>query len=273
MKQKFVWAIGVVVAISGRSYSASALSEYDAEVVLTHSGAETVLTVRSVRAIPRVLIRLAEEYGWMATFEEVTVAYPGDMIDMTSPTYHPTGPDDRALDPRTAPLSIRFRTPQQGNSMQDDEVAALNVLLKAHLAANLPGQYRVLPSRDGIPQVVPSAARNSAGSLMPVVPLMDEHVTLPNDPNRTVLKTVQAILEQVGTKAKVKIGLTGLTDNRLNALFPNQMDDRPAREILDLIISTLHMKCWTVLYNPSSKTHLLVFPLTNLHSLALASPR
>lgn len=244
------------------------LAEYQAEAKMTTDMAQTTLILRAVRPVPRGLLRLTEEYGWRLTFEEAPLSYSGDVVDMTSPSYHSKGPDDRALDPRSSVLTVHFPNPADPTSLRDEQNTVVD-LLKAYADADLLGKYRLVVSSDNFLHVIPVEVRDSKAVLVPVTPLMDQRVSLPEDNQRTVVQAIQAVLTNISSTVGSKILLGGITDNRLNVPFPQKIDNMPAREVLDAIFIPLNIKCWTVLYDPGAKLHVLMIPLPALEKVVL----
>ncbi len=151
-----------------------------------------------------------------------------------------------------------------------EEQNAIDQLLKAYADADLPGRYKSFLSADSFLHVVPVGVRDSNGTMIPVASLMDQRVSLPEESQRTALQAIQAVLTSISATAGANIVFGGTTDNRLNASFPSRIDSKPAREILDSILLPMNIRCWTLLFDPGAKLHVLVIPLLTLETLSSA---
>jgi hypothetical protein len=109
-------------------------------------------------------------------------------------------------------------------------------------------------SSGAISNIVPIAAKNREGHLQPVAPLMDAPVRLPAQPNRTIDKVLQILLNQLTAASGKRVGLWGpLGRNYLQTMFPEEFDGT-ARELLEQTFAKVGGHAlWLLQCNPRSE--------------------
>jgi hypothetical protein len=191
------------------------------------------------------------KFGIPLSLEEVPLTYGGDLVDVTSPQYHPKGPEDRAYNPRGGPLDVVFEM-----SPTDDRPAdagrVLKALLDAYAANRYPGTYR-LTSVHGVFHVLPESVRDKDGQPRQLLPLMETSLTVPASATRTTAGLIGLILRdlalETGTRVVLGRAIPGSLDE---SLAPNGFVNTPARDILEAALegSGGH-RLWLLLWDPT----------------------
>jgi|SRR5215471_6089198 len=160
---------------------------------------------------PRPLAKAAElferRYGIPVSYEDVTYAYDGDVVDQTNPDYRKTHPTAKALIPRGGAVAIRgqasavVRTPSEASPV-------LQTALDDHAKAHNPGEFVLLQNSEGL-VIVPSNSRDANGVLAPDHSPLETRISFPLL-QRTALETLDLICSVV-TGASGKRVLVGTT--------------------------------------------------------------
>lgn len=224
------------------------------EVLFTYADGRMTVSSSVPRPAWLIIMGLRERYAWKVNYEDPPIVYKGDYVDVTVPTYHPKGPEDHAIDPRTGLLSISFPVPSESEAPRDP-LSILNQLVEAYAGAGLPGRFAVRVVGDEF-DVVPIAVADEQGHLRQVTPLLDTKVAIARK-DWNVRELVNELRTQLSGKTSTRVGMGTVPLNiheRLEAGF----QDRPAREVLRAALSRMRGPwAWDVTYGVARKEYFL----------------
>jgi hypothetical protein len=222
------------------------------------SGQTGELRVSSVRCLASAVYTLWRRYGLPLTYEDVPLKFKGDLIDVTSPTYNSTGPDDRAYNPRGGPLYLPFRVSGSDATPVNPRQLLID-LLNTYKASRYPGYYEVRYSENGAFHIVPVSTLNAAGQIEQVTPIMDTKITLPQKPGRSTGEVVNLIVAFLNDEVQTKVVLgRPLNPTFERSVFPDGLSNIPIRDLLERTFekSGGH-RLWLLLWDPTFHRYVL----------------
>ena len=216
------------------------------------------------RPLPAALHLLSRTFSWRIGFEEARLAYPGDLVDMTSPTYAPKSPDDRAFDPRGGALDIEFAVNER-TQLPDEPTAVIRALLTEYERRGYPGKYSFTsePGAGGYIYVFPEAAANTSGALQKATPVTTTRITVSVQENQklgSVLKETCKLLQQKAGIRVLYVGHGGAVQTEFRPAPPVlAARDEPAYLFLNRAVAAVGFSYWQLVYDPGAKWYLLAY--------------
>ena len=222
----------------------------------------------SVTGLAQAAEQFEMRYGVPVSYEDANYAYAGDLIDQTRPDYarsHPNTP--RLFSPKSGPLTLRG-DPKEHLSLFNaaaDAMPMLQSLLDDHVKAGYPGQFKLIPSGDGL-DIVPVAVKNANGILLPDQSLLETKITLPVV-RRNDIEILDAICAAVRTNSGKNIGVATNQFVSLYWVVTIGADNEPARTVLQRALDGLKFTgdptdkvpkaAWSLRYAPGLEMYLL----------------
>lgn len=252
--------IGMVTAVVLSAQIRAGLAAKPNQPSITYQGTRATLKVDTVRCLPTLLQGLSRLYGWRITYEDAPLSYPGDVVDVTAPTYQSKDDQDRALDARGGPLDVSFEVPAVGQAppeAQADQI--IRDVLARYEKLKYPGRYKLEISDKGVLHVVPFEVKNRDGMPTRIVPLLDTRIKLQSEQEISGERAMQQITQAVSRMTGVRVLHGGIADNRLFQLKLS-LPDSPviARDITDSVaIESGVSRFWELLYDPGAKMYAL----------------
>lgn len=177
--------------------------------MFAQSATSITVQVSSPRPLADAAAQLELQTGIAINYEDTPYAFAGDTSDVTRSVMPAANqaayPNARIIIPKGGALSISPIPTSAGTNPTTTESNAINALIGAYSANQLPGTYMSL-WQDGAFFLVPSTSRNASGSETALVPVLSVPVTIPVA-ERTAIDTLTAILDQVKTSSGVKVGV------------------------------------------------------------------
>jgi hypothetical protein len=215
------------------------------------------LSVNDGRPVATAMEILEGRHGTVITYEDPPYVHETEIVDRTIPAYKQANPfGRRALDPKGGSLEITYQMspgPVRSDEMRD----VIQRILDAHAERNNPGRFR-LQQEGEIFHVIPTHAKNSAGTLASVKPILDTTISFPEQ-ERSVIDTLEIIKNAVSKAAGIKVIIGTVPLNLLHRISSRQgATDEKARDVLVKALKATNTKLsWRIFYAPGWKMYVL----------------
>jgi hypothetical protein len=239
----------------------------------TAAQAET-FTTSGRRPMLEVVQALQKEYGWRISYEDPALEYTGDLEDLTSPAYKATHTDPR--DVLLVPLAKPFTFSWTSSAQTPDARSVMEQCVAQHNGSGNPGAFRVYYQGDAL-HVIPLAAKNAGGAMVPAVSALDSIVSFPAQ-QRTLIDTISLILNLVHRTSGVQAVVGMAAGNAMTKPISIAANGISARDALLLALDAYqaanleaglpwHPMTWALLYHADQKMYYL-----NLFTVRPAPP-
>jgi hypothetical protein len=217
--------------------------------------AELLVTVDKMpRPVAAAVEGLQSRHGIVITYEDPAYQFAGDLADVPKQDQdaRPHGQTARGLVPRAGSLEVRYTARADG---EIEITAVLADILAAHEAADGAGRFQILV-HEGHYHVVPSATRTANGQWVAAISPFDRLIDIA-DEERTVLETIELVLEQVATVSGQQVELMMFSRKTMNTQrIRLTAVQEPAREILERALSPIpYPLSWNLYFDPASEDH------------------
>jgi hypothetical protein len=237
------------------------------------------ISVNDPRPLAAAALQLEQRTGVAINYEDISYAYPGDIVNNTAaimqtktPAQQAANPNLQFIVPRGGPLSLDSNEAVTGTT---DVLQLLNQLTSASSASGYPGVYTATLSA-GTLFIIPSQMRDSNGTWTQAAPLFDTAITFPSG-LRSVGATLQLILQSVSQNSGTKVVL-GMAPASLliEGKATISANTEPARNVIAQLFSSLgpgkntsnaSTLAYRLLFDPKLKNYVL-----NIHSLLPGPP-
>jgi hypothetical protein len=208
--------------------------------VATFPQDKETFTVADPRPVSAAIDTLASKYGWLVTYEDPPYAYAADIEPVMR-----------------VPLGGRFGITYviSPATLEPNETEVLQSTLEA--ARQSTGIVFEMRNSAHRIHIVPAKVRDASGKLVQVIPVLDAHITLP-DQNQNALGALVAICEAVSrmTGEHVIPGTTPLHFERIRTQIV--AENRLAREVLSSLLDSIAPNfSWSLYYDPGDHDYAL----------------
>jgi hypothetical protein len=206
---------------------------------VTRAGSDVTMVAESSSVVSAVANTLAQQFDVLVSAEEPHYEFSGDFEDVSkaNPAWSAGHPGKHYLVPRHHRIQLHFSV-RPGGYPQDVVALLKQVVQKAN--EEMPFGYRL--DIDGpFYTLVPTTTRNSAGRIVPAMPLLDRKVTIPPG--------TRSIAESADMMAKSLSAQTGLSVSCCQMIVagkpwgmlvvPFEAHDEPARKVLERLTTLL----------------------------------
>src|SRR5258705_4950464 len=231
------------------------------------------LSVNNGRPVAEAAWELEKRYGWVITYEDPIYVHGSEINDVTLQVrrdldkYKP-GQAPKVLVPKGGSLAITFKLTSDDNTPVRPE-SVVQKLLEVNGAAGNGGSFRLEVSGP-IVHVIPTAYKNSAGTLVPLQPVLDSLISIPAE-ERTGMQSLEALCAAVSEVTQTKV-VVGTADVNLFAGHSYQLGakDEKARDFLVRLLGNVRVAgrlddtdlSWRLLFDPTEKFYAL-----NIHGV------
>jgi len=230
------------------------------------------LSVESGRPVAEAILRLEGKYGWVITYEDPRYVHDSEIADVTLEVrrdlekYKP-GEAPKVLVPRGGSLEFTYDV-VPGTNLPLDPAKVVQRLLDAQALRSNGGRFR-LESKSKIMHVIPTAMKNSDGTLVPQGSVLDTIISLPAV-DRTIYEKMESICAAITRAGNMQVELGTIPTN----LFLQHQDhqgvvSQTAREVLVDTFEKMDYGTnlsWRLLYGPGTKKYILNIHIVSKHS-------
>jgi hypothetical protein len=200
---------------------------------------------------------LEGKHGAIITYEDPPYVHETEIVDHTIPEYKQANPfGHRALSPKGGSLEITYQTPA-GLARSDEIRYLIQKLLDTHAERNNPGRFR-LQQEGEIFHIIPTHAKNIAGTLVSVKSILDTTISFPEQ-ERSVLDTLELITNAVSQARGIKFVISTVPRKLLHRTSSRQgATNEKARDVLVRTLKATNTKLsWRLFYGHGWKWYVL----------------
>ncbi len=175
---------------------------------VTNAAGQTMKTISATGGRPlwHALDALEVEVGGTVNYEDVPYENAADCRDVSTPQWRATAPPGyQLLVPRLGTVTADIPVPANGAVTQNELIYDVNLLLTSYRQNHLPGDFQVQEA-NGVLYVTATKVLGANGVVRAVTSPMLTVITVPTG-DRSVVETVQAIFDAVGTATGLRIGV------------------------------------------------------------------
>jgi hypothetical protein len=231
---------------------------YLKQATISQTAKTLQIAANSPRPLAQALDALQNKYGWLISYEDPQ--YLSDAEVKTEPA--PSGARVRV----PAGGAFNVNLPLASANAVPDEAQTLQALVDAYNQTGNPGHFELRKGPEQDFDVVGISAHDAKGNVSKQTVVLDTAVTLPAQ-SRTVLDTIDAILQQVSQADHVAIEL---------AISPRSLlrgtnvtlggTNEPARTLLrKTLAATNRTFWWRLLFDPETRAYVLSLHVKQAH--------
>jgi hypothetical protein len=237
-----------------------------------HGQTTKVIDVNEPRPLWSALDRLEIEYPGVAiNYEDPPYENLADVQDSATPQQQAAHPGFHLIVPRAGYLSAEISTSSTGDAVAD-VVASVNALLVSYRQNALPGDFKV-EQANGMVYVTPIAVSAANGSSRDVTSPLTALISIP-DGRRTLVDTLQVVLEAMSKATGLRIGLATLPFQPKQQVTLSATNE-PARDVLARLFALADKRpvSYRFIYEPKPDLKRTVDYMVNIHPAGFVPPQ
>lgn len=209
-------------------WSAIAFAQDPEAARLERNGDQAILTADHGRPVDSAAKTLAEAFGIRVNVEDPPYVFSGDIIELT------VGVPQPVRVPKGGRLEVRFALGPDGRPA---DVPGLVKAIADVANAQFPFGYRIDADGDWF-TLVPTRTRDVLGQTIPIIPLLDRHVTI-SPGTRPISASAALMTDALSAQTGLQVSccqgaVAGIPWGLQN--IPFEASDEPARNVLKRLI-------------------------------------
>ena len=225
------FAIVILLAVSTWG-----MAQTDECAKVEKTGESVTVVADSIRPVDSIANTLAQRFGIVVSAEEPQYQFSEELEDVSKadPRWSAEHPNVHYQVPKRRHIELRFPLSPSG-TLLDPTAALRQVVEKAN--QQTPFGYRLDVDGEFF-TFVPTTTRNSSGSVVPAIPLLDRKVTIPSG-TRRINEHAKMMADSLSTQTGLRVGccqtaIAGIPWGMAIVTF--EAHDEPARKVLERLI-------------------------------------